>query len=171
MVCTGGALLAAHEDRTLADTPATKPTNATTPPDGGAAPERRSVVLLMIVVVAALSVGLFAVLWYRSWWKVPATPNAQLIVEGGEEHAGVVVRVEGKRLAQPLVVTLRKEENYVAFFALPSGTYSVEITRDGRPYLRDPMIHLPEYHRMLVPLKKFDEENERRRQNAASRPV
>ena len=153
----------------MADTPATTPTTAAT--TDGAPPERRSVVLLMIAVVAALSVALFAVLWYRSWWKVRPTPNAQFIIEGGEEHAGVVVRVAGERLAQPLVATLRKEDNYVAFFALPAGTYSVEITRDGQPYLRDPMIHLPEYHRMLVPLKKFDEQRELRRQQAASRPA
>jgi hypothetical protein len=124
-------------------------------------------VIASITAVAVLFVSLFAVLWYRSWWKVPGTPSAQFIVEGGPEHDGMVVTVEGSQLAGPLQATLRKEEKYVALFALPAGSYAVRITHDGRLYLQDPMFHLPEYHRMHVPLKKIDEE----RRKAASRPA
>jgi hypothetical protein len=141
-------------------------TSPSPPSDPDSVAPSRRLVMAFIAAVALLFVVLFSVLWYHSWWQIPGTPSAQFIVQGEVEHEGMVVTVEGPELARPIQHAIRKENNYTAFFALPPGSYSLHITRDDRLYLRDPIFHLPEYHRILVSLKKEDEQ----RSKAASRP-
>lgn len=146
----------------MAETPATNATDPNAP-----APQRRAAVLVLIAVVATLFLLLFAILWYRSWWKQPVAPSARLVVEGGEEHEGMLIRIAGSRLARPLEARIRKEDDYVVIFSLPPGSYSIRITRDGRPYFERRAFHLPQFHRAHVSLKSIDEAQRK----AASNPM
>ena len=149
-------------------------TPTTAPPHTGApasspptpAPKGRGLVLAYIALVAALFIVLFTVLWYRSWWKIPATPSARFVVEGDEAHEGMAVTIEGPQLAAPLHATIRKELDYVCAFSLPSGNYSVRITRDGRLFYENRLFHLHDYHLAHLPLKALEEA----RKKATTRP-
>jgi hypothetical protein len=150
----------------LAETTATTTTPPSQPGATASAPQGRRLVIAYIALVVALFIGLFTILWYRSWWKIPATPSARFVVEGDEAHQGMEVLLEGPELAAPLHATIRKEDDYIAAFSLPSGNYAVRITRDGRLVYENRLFHLHEYHLAHLPLKAIDEA----RKKASSRP-
>ena len=154
----------------MAETPATKPattTNATATAELGESTPRRGTTLAFIAIVAALFVGMFTVLWYRSWWKQPAAPSARFVVQGDVEHDGMLIHIEGDRLPNPLEATLAKDQNYTVAFSLPAGSYTIRITRDGRLYYLQKGFYLHEHHLAHLPLKVFEEA----RRKAASRPA
>ena len=130
-------------------------------------PQGRAAVFAWIAVVAVLFVMLFGVIWYRSWYKQPAAPSARFVVQGTAEHEGMLITITGKRLAEPLQATIRKEDEYVAAFSLPAGSYTIRITLDGRLYFEQRAFHLHDYHLAHLPLKAIDDA----RRKAASRPA
>lgn len=151
---------------TTTTTTTTAPATATAEPGEGS-PPRRGTTLAFIALVAALFVTMFSVLWYRSWWKQPAAASARFVVQGGAEHEGMLIHIEGDRLSAPLEARIAKEQDYVVAFSLPAGSYTIRITLDGRLYYEQRGFYLHEHHLAHLPLKVFEEA----RRKAASRPA
>lgn len=101
-------------------------------------PERHGMVLLAIATIGLMFLGLVAVLYYYSSWRVPPTPTARIMFVGEESHKDAMITVEG-----PTGPALRRRPEldrdtgkHLARFDLPAGRYllRVEIAGQAREF-------------------------------------
>jgi hypothetical protein len=120
--------------------------------------ERSVFVNLSIVAVAMLFIALVGIVWCYSWWRVPATPSALLVIEGNKDFDGTVITIDGPSLQSPRHEAIGPDASYVCRFPLPAGEYSIRIEQAGKLLYENSLFKISDHQYALLPLAKLQEQ-------------
>jgi hypothetical protein len=124
---------------------------------------------MAIVGIVLLFCGMVTIVWCYSWWRVPSTASALLVVEGSKEFDGANITVDGPAFPSPRRGSVAADNSYICRFPLPAGDYSIRIEHRGVVIYEDALFKIEEYQYALLPLSRLKERLSQK--GAATRPA
>ena len=109
---------------------------AEVPPWAAFSPGRGRLVRFVVVFSIALTLLAAASIYWRS--ANVYEPTSYITVLGDEAHAGTQVVVTSPEYSEPWMVTLTKDNNYIAAIFLHPGSYTVTATLNGQSLAKAP---------------------------------